>query len=71
MHRFAIIVNSHRQTMGMACGRRDAVVLASMGTYGVMSDSVNQTTPGVRREPALGAHRDRILTAVLRQGSSR
>jgi predicted permease len=46
-----------------------AVVLASVGLYGVMSFSVNQRTQEFGIRMALGADRDRILKMVLHQGS--
>ena len=45
-----------------------AVVLASVGMYGVMSFSVNQRRQEFGVRMALGAHYDRILAMVLRQG---
>jgi predicted permease len=46
-----------------------AVVLASVGMYGVMSFSVNQRRQEFGVRMALGAHYDRILAMVLRQGA--
>jgi len=45
-----------------------AVVLSSVGLYGVMSFSVNQRTQEFGVRMALGADQNRILTMVLRQG---
>lgn len=45
-----------------------AVVLASVGLYGVMSFSVNQRTQEFGIRMALGADNTRILQMVLRQG---
>ncbi len=45
-----------------------AVVLASVGLYGVMSFSVNQRSQEFGVRMALGADNSRILTMVLRQG---
>jgi predicted permease len=46
-----------------------AIVLASVGLYGVTSFSVNQRTQEFGIRMALGADRDRILKMVLRQGA--
>jgi ABC-type antimicrobial peptide transport system permease subunit len=45
-----------------------AIVLASVGMYGVMSFSVNQRRQEFGVRMALGAHYSRILNMVLRQG---
>jgi putative ABC transport system permease protein len=46
-----------------------AVVMASIGLYGVMSFSVNQRTQEFGIRMALGADHNRILQMVLRQGA--
>jgi ABC-type antimicrobial peptide transport system permease subunit len=46
-----------------------AMVLASVGMYGVMSFSVNQRRQEFGVRMALGAHHSRILQMVLRQGA--
>ena len=46
-----------------------AVVMASIGLYGVMSFSVNQRTPEFGIRMALGADHQRILQMVLGQGA--
>jgi hypothetical protein len=47
-----------------------AMVLASVGMYGVMSFSVNQRRQEFGVRMALGAHYTRILRMVLRQGAT-
>ncbi len=47
-----------------------AIVLASVGMYGVMSFSVNQRRQEFGVRMALGAHHGRILNMVLRQGAT-
>jgi ABC-type antimicrobial peptide transport system permease subunit len=46
-----------------------AMVLASVGMYGVMSFSVNQRRQEFGVRMALGAHHSRILQMVFRQGA--
>ena len=46
-----------------------AIVLASVGIYGVMSFSVNQRRQEFGVRMALGAHYTRIMRMVLRQGA--
>lgn len=45
-----------------------AMILASIGIYGVMSFLVAQSTPDIAIRVALGARRSSILSLVLRQG---
>jgi predicted permease len=47
-----------------------AIVLASVGIYGVTSFSVNQRTQEFGVRMALGADRERILKMVVRQGAA-
>ena len=47
-----------------------AVILASIGLYGIMSFSVNQCLQEFGIRMALGADRNRILGLVFRQGTT-